>query len=155
MSKAEPTTTPIEGVALDSRVQWIDTDAAGHHHNSSIMRWVEAAEAEMMRRARLPEYFPEAPRVHQSINFSAKLVFGQLVRTRLWIDRIGTTSMTFAFEVCGRLSDSPDPRHSDWLTAASGELVTAHVAKGETASSPWPAEWISALSPFLISEARR
>lgn len=127
-----------------AQVEWVDTDAAGHHHNSAIMRWVEAAEAEMMRRAALPEYFPRAPRVHQSIDFSSKLTFGQTVRTRLWIEHIGTTSLTFRFDTAGL---APDSRH-DWSLAAAGRLVTAFVPLGATRSAPWPKEWQTALAPY-------
>lgn len=136
--------TATNAVTLLSQVEWVDTDAAGHHHNSAIMRWVEAAEAEMMRRAALPEYFPSAPRVHQSIDFSTKLTFGQTVRTRLWIERIGTTSLTFRFDTAGRTTDSPN----DWTAAAVGCLITAHVPLGANRSAPWPREWRTALAPF-------
>lgn len=136
--------TATDVVTLLSQVEWVDTDAAGHHHNSAIMRWVEAAEAEMMRRAALPEYFPSAPRVHQSIDFSSKLTFGQTVRTRLWIERIGTTSLTFRFDTAGRTTGSPH----DWTAAAAGRLVTAYVPLGATRSTPWPKEWQTALAPY-------
>jgi len=32
-------------VVVDRRVEWQDTDAAGHYHHSTVIRWVEAAEA--------------------------------------------------------------------------------------------------------------
>ncbi|WP_423057974.1 acyl-CoA thioesterase [Brevibacterium linens] len=136
--------TATNAVTLLSQVEWVDTDAAGHHHNSAIMRWVEAAEAEMMRLAALPEYFPSAPRVHQSIDFSSKLTFGQTIRTRLWIERVGTTSLTFRFDTAGRSTESPH----NWTPAAAGSLVTAHVPLGATRSAPWPREWRTALAPY-------
>ena len=32
-------------VLVQRRVEWPDTDAAGHYHHSTVVRWVEAAEA--------------------------------------------------------------------------------------------------------------
>ena len=145
-------------VHIDSRVEWVDTDASGHHHNSAVMRWVEAAEAELIRRAGLDDYFPTAPRVHQSIDFRAKVTFGQQVRTRLWVERIGKTSLTFGFEVLAKLetehgqaggdAQTIDAASGDRICAARGQLVTAHVAHGDTAASPWPQAWRDALMPY-------
>lgn len=137
---------------MDTRVEWVDTDAAGHHHNSAVMRRVEAAESELMRRAGLPEYFPAAPRVHHSVDFHSKVVFGQWMRTRLWIERIGTTSVTFGFEVLGNSAEASHSGTDGWARVASGRFVTAHVACGDTTSSPWPADWLDALLPYCRSE---
>lgn len=152
---SSPTEPPpdLQKVVVDSRVEWVDTDSAGHHHNSAIMRWVEAAEADMMSRLGLPSYFPEAPRVYQSINFTTKLVFGQAVRTHLWIDRIGSTSLAFGFEVEGWDDSSRRSPASAWVSASHGRLVTAHVTPGDTSTSPWPDSWRSALRRYVIPES--
>lgn len=132
------------GVCVQHTVEWVDTDAAGHQHNSAIMRWVESAEAELFRQLRLPEYFPTAPRVHQSINFLGKLWFGQRVSTTLWVKKIGTTSMTFSFEVQGHSM----PERAGGL-AASGTLITAHVPLGSSDSMPWPASFLTTIKSEL------
>ena len=31
-------------IRVERTVEWPDTDAAGHYHHSSVIRWVEAAE---------------------------------------------------------------------------------------------------------------
>lgn len=46
-------------------------------------------------------YFPVAPRVHYEVDFESPLFFGQEVYTVVELTRIGTTSMTFTFEVWG------------------------------------------------------
>ena len=33
------------GIEFRTRVEWIDTDAAGIYHNGSVLRYVESAEA--------------------------------------------------------------------------------------------------------------
>lgn len=128
------------GVVVERIVEWVDTDAAGHQHNSAIMRWVESAEAELFRQLNLPDYFPTAPRVHHSINFRAKLWFGQTVTIKVWVMVIGTTSMTFGFEVLGQ----PMEEHDGGL-AADGTFVTAHVPFGATGSAPWPAHVLASV----------
>ena len=65
----------------------------------------------------------------------AKLYFGQQVTTTVVVEKIGRTSMTFSFEVWGE-EFRGEPR----ALAAHGTFVTAHVAHGGTAASPWPAE---------------
>lgn len=128
-------TEPPSGMhaSIDRTVEWVDTDASGHQHNSAIMRWVEAAEAELFRNLVLPEYFPSAPRVQQVVNYTAKLWFGQRVTATVRIQKVGRTSMTLAFEVYGHAHP-----HSPGGLAAHGTLTTAHVPAGSASAQPWP-----------------
>lgn len=122
-------------------VEWADTDASGHQHNSAILRWVEAAEAELFRNLELPDYFPSAPRVQQVINFKAKLWFGQRVTATVRIHALGRTSLTLAFEV----RDAAHDTHDGGAVAAYGTVTTAYVPAGTTAAEPWPAHFVKAL----------
>lgn len=56
-----------------TRIEWIDTDAAGIYHNSTIVRFVEAAEASLMDERGLHGYFPAAPRVRYEVDFESPL----------------------------------------------------------------------------------
>lgn len=130
----------LAGAAVERHIEWVDTDAAGHQHNSVVMRFVEAAEAKLFRDLGLKSYFPTAPRVRHEIDYRAKLFFGQLVTTVVRVDRLGTTSMSFAFEVWGH------PHEARRATlAAEGKFVTVCVPIGEQASAPWPQEIVEAL----------
>lgn len=135
-----------------TRIEWIDTDAAGICHNSAVVRFVEAAEASLMEERGLRGYFPAAPRVHYQVDFESPLFFGQEVRTDVELACIGTASMTFAFEVWGRKFQGLPPR-----LAARGRYVTAHVGgdhRGGAASTPWPEQWVASLSgPMRLREA--
>lgn len=122
------------------RVEWMDTDASGHFHNTAIARFVEAAEAELMRERGVHEYFGSAPRVRYEVDFAAPLWFGQEVTTTLQVERIGTSSLTFAFEVWGEAVEGQERR-----LAASGRYVTAHVPRGTRRAAPWPPAWVAAL----------
>ncbi|MQS17000.1 acyl-CoA thioesterase [Streptomyces kaniharaensis] len=121
----------------------MDTDAAGHHHNTAVVRYVEAAEAELMRACGVTGYFGAAPRVRYEADFTAPLWFGQEVTTVLAVERVGTSSVTFRFEVWGEPTDR-GPRQ----LAASGRYVAVHVPRGRRESAPWPEEWVTAWREF-------
>lgn len=127
-----------------TRIEWIDTDAAGIYHNSTVVRFVEAAEASLMDGLGLHGYFPVAPRVRYEVDFDAPLFFGQNVCAIVELVRIGTGSMTFGFEVWGeKFRGRPRGR------AARGRYVTVHIGgdhHGGAASAPWPQEWVAALT---------
>jgi acyl-CoA thioester hydrolase len=137
--------TPLVGAADGSRaaravyrgrVEWMDTDAAGHHHNTSIIRFVEAAEAKFMRERGISGYFGTAPRVRFEVDFTSPLWFDQEVTTTLVLERIGASSVAFSFEVWAE-QDEKSPRR----LAARGRYITVHVPKGSRESAPWPQQW--------------
>ena len=128
-----------------TRVEWVDTDASGIYHNSTVARFVEAAEAALMRERGLPDYFPSAPRVRYEADFLAPLRFGQEATATVQLTGVGTSSMTWEFEVWGEPYDG-QPR----TLAARGRYVTVHIGAappGEAirGSTPWPAAWLEAL----------
>jgi acyl-CoA thioester hydrolase len=134
----------VARVVWHGRVEWMDTDASGHYHNTSIIRFVEAAEAKLMRERGLPDYFGSAPRVHFEVDFPAPLWFDQEVTAMLVLERIGTSSLTYRFEVWGE-ADETNSRS----LAARGRYVTVYVPKDKGSeggqagrqSEPWPEDW--------------
>ncbi|MFD4600968.1 acyl-CoA thioesterase [Streptomyces sp. NPDC058464] len=127
-------------------MEWPDTDASGHYHNSAVVRFVEAAEAALVRERGVVGYFGAAPRVRYEVDFTAPLWFQQEVTTVLTVERVGTSSMTFRFEVWGEEIDGRSRQLS-----ASGRYTVVHVPqRADRASAPWPAEWITALTPAPV-----
>lgn len=128
-----------------ARVEWIDTDAAGIHHHTSVVRYAEAAEAQLVRELGLNDYFPSVPRVHWEIDYESPLQFGQQVTVVMEVARLGASSMTLGFEIWGE-SFKGRPR----IRAARGHYVVVHVSgsyeTGDAHSDPWPPEWVPALS---------
>ncbi|MDP4501685.1 acyl-CoA thioesterase [Nonomuraea turcica] len=122
------------------RVEWSDTDASGHHHNTAVTRFVEAAEAALMRERGITGYFGNAPRVRYEVDFEQRLFFGQQVTVMLHVEAVGTSSMTFRFEVWGEEFDGRPRRR-----AAAGRYVVVHAPRGEDRSRPWPASWLTSL----------
>jgi acyl-CoA thioester hydrolase len=133
-------------INIERTVEWVDTDASGHQHNSVVMRWVEAAEAELIRQLELPDYFPQAPRVQQVINYRAKLWFGQRVLVKLSVQEMGRTSMTFGFEVNGH----PHEKSPGGL-AADGTFTTVFVPVDSDKAQPWPENIRTAICTRALS----
>ncbi|MCI9886892.1 acyl-CoA thioesterase [Micrococcales bacterium 31B] len=127
----------ISHARISRRVEWVDTDASGHHHNSLILRWAEAAESELFLGLGLRHYFPAAPRVRQEVNYRAPIHFGDEVETVLWVEHLRGRSLTLRFET--RLAAAPGTRVAD------GAIVTVHVPPGAAASASWPSDILATL----------
>ncbi len=138
MEQQRPSTATVT-----RRVEWVDTDASGYHHNSLIMRLVEQAEHRLVRDAGiLEEFVRSAPRVRHEVDFTGRLSFGQEATATVVCERMGRASVTFAFEVWG------EPRHgAPRYRAASGRVVVAHVPAGAERAAPWPDHLRAALVP--------
>ncbi len=89
-------------------MEWVDTDASGHHHNSAVVRWVEVAEAQLMRELGVSDSFLGSPRVQHMVNFSDALWFEQEITATIWVKRIGNASLTFGFQIVGHPCDRSD-----------------------------------------------
>ncbi|MEU9987040.1 thioesterase family protein [Streptomyces sp. NPDC048045] len=127
---AEAPETDLPSIVIERRVEWPDTDAAGHYHHSTVVRWVEAAEAALLRRLGLAHLFGSTPRVHFEADYRARLWFGDLVRIELGVTRVGAASLHYAFTVRGKGDEE----------AATGRMVIAHSAARAPGATPWPAE---------------
>lgn len=148
-------------ITTQGRVEWMDTDAAGIHHNTAITRFVESAEAALMRELGVDGYFESAPRVHFEVTYEAPLLFGQVVSTSVWVEHLGTSSLTIGFEVWGEpVADEARRR------AAAGRYVTVHLPGGFGAggeqpgadrpnSTPWSREWATAFGGSISQSDER
>lgn len=147
--------SPAVGV-FRTRVEWIDTDASGIYHNTTVTRFVEAAEARLMAARGLDGYFPTSPRVRYEADFEAPLFFGQDATATVTLAHIGASSMHWEFEVWGEeFAGRPRTR------AARGSYVTVHIEGGAdphargARSCPWPAAWVAALTEDVPAECGR
>lgn len=86
-------------VRIDRVVEWPDTDAAGHYHHSTVIRWVEAAEAALHERLGLIDLFGVVPRVRYEVDYSARLWFRDEVMIELTVADVGVSSIRYEFEV--------------------------------------------------------
>ena len=81
------------------RVQWVDTDASGRIHYTAAFRWAEATEAALFRRLGVLRDYGLYPRRHVEAQFVRMLVFNDEIEVTLEVERVGTTSITFAWQV--------------------------------------------------------
>jgi acyl-CoA thioesterase FadM len=132
---AQPETDRLPSVIIQRQVEWIDTDAAGHHHHSVVLRWVEAAESVLLDRLGVGHLFGRIPRVHYEVDYRSRLWHGQQVQIELAIVRVGEKSMRYDFVVS-----------SEGRVAATGNLVIAMAAPDSPHSIPWPDDVRRALS---------
>jgi acyl-CoA thioester hydrolase len=124
---ADPGVPPA--VTITRRVEWADTDAAGHHHHGAVLRWVEAAEAELLRRIGQDGLFGRIPRVRYEVDYRTRLWFGQEVRVELAIGRVGRSSVRYDFVV-----------HGGHVVAATGSMHVVLAAPDAPSARPWPDE---------------
>jgi acyl-CoA thioester hydrolase len=136
--------------SLTGRVEWVDTDAAGIYHNSTVVRFVESAEAALVRECGLGGYFPVAPRVRYEVDFHAPLYFGQQVTTDLDIAHLGSSSMRFEFSIWGEAFEGRDRE-----LAARGSYVTVHIDRSvsKAVATPWPSQWRDVLQGLVETPA--
>lgn len=135
----------LPSVVVHRKVEWHDTDAAGHHHHGAVLRWVEAAESELLRRRGVADLFGRIPRVHYEVDYRARLWHGQDVRVELAVARVGERSVRYEFTVHGE-GVPGDGVPGDGVVAATGALVIACAEPDSPRAVPWSPEVRRALS---------
>ncbi|WP_354644838.1 acyl-CoA thioesterase [Kitasatospora camelliae] len=116
-------------MVVERRVEWSDTDAAGHYHFSSVQRWAEAAEAVLLRRLGLAALFGSIPRVHFEADYRERLWFGDAVKVEFRVAKVGTSSLHYTFDI-----------HGPHGVAATGRMSVVHSAADAKGTVPWPEE---------------
>lgn len=82
------------------RVAWVDTDAGGRIHHTAAFRWAELAEVELFRGIGHVQGWPgRFPRREVHAEFFVPLEFDDELQVDLDVERIGRTSITFAWEI--------------------------------------------------------
>jgi acyl-CoA thioester hydrolase len=82
-----------------TRVAWIDTDAGGRIHFTAAFRWAEAAETALWRSLGLLDEWADLPRRDVRAEYLAVLRFEDEIEVELRAERVGTTSITYAWEI--------------------------------------------------------
>ena len=115
-------------VTIRRRLEWMDTDAAGIWHHSTVIRWAEDAEAELHRNLGIVDRtFGATPRVNIEFNFGVPLRFDDEVDVTLAVEAIGETSVTYTVSV-----------DRDGDTLATGKMVAVLIDPVSGAKKPWP-----------------
>src|SRR4051794_711138 len=117
-------------VILNRRIEWMDTDAAGIYHWTTVFRLAEAAEAALHTALGIADFtFGATPRVAVQASFARPLRFNDPVEVALTVTRLGRTSVEYALEV-----GNDDGR------AAQGSVKSCLIDRDTGRAIPWPDE---------------
>ncbi|MQA13347.1 MAG: acyl-CoA thioesterase [Pseudonocardiaceae bacterium] len=127
--------SPPASVEVQRRVEWSDTDAAGHQHYTGVVRWLEVAETVLHERLGIAQTtFGRLPKVRIEVDYTDRILFRETVTLSLRVVSAGRSSVRYDFEV-----------RTDRGTAARGGCVCVFSDPAEGGSRPWPAEIREAL----------
>jgi YbgC/YbaW family acyl-CoA thioester hydrolase len=102
---------------LNTRVEWVDTDAGGRIHFTAALRWAEAAETGLRRELGiLGDAAGNYPRRRVEAEYHRVLVFGDEIAVRIRPESLGRTSITWAFDI-----------RKDSEVYVDGRLIVVHV----------------------------
>ena len=122
-------------VSLQRQVGWIDTDAAGRYHHSSVIRWVEDAEAELLESLGTLGIFGSVPRVHYEVDYLRPVYFRDIVETRMRIASVGTSSIRYEF-VVRLVGDAGEAADAHQAVVARGVMIAVAIG-ADGASRGW------------------
>jgi acyl-CoA thioester hydrolase len=124
-----------------SRIRFVDTDASTRIHYSALFRHFETTETEFLRSLGVDygcwfERGFSLPRVHIEADYLTPLCFDDEIDVEVRVERIGESSVTFAFRVIKIESDED---------AARGQIVGVCIDIRSGKSTPIPADIREAL----------
>ena len=115
-------------IVLRRRIEWMDTDAAGIYHWTTVFRLAEAAEAALHTALGIADFtFGATPRVAVQATFARSLRFNDPVDVNLEVAAIGRTSVEYAMSIA-----------ADGGTAAQGTVKTVLIDRSTGRAIAWP-----------------
>ena len=115
-------------VVIRRRIEWMDTDAAGIYHWTTVFRLAEAAEAALHTALGIADFtFGATPRVKVEATFARSLRFNDPVDVNLAVAAVGRTSVEYAMTI-----------DADAGTVAQGTVKTVLIDRGTGRAIPWP-----------------
>jgi acyl-CoA thioesterase FadM len=87
-------------IVIERRVEWSDTDASGHYHNTAAFRLFETAETLLLARLGMrDDIYGRHPRARLEADFLCALRFHDPVETEVRVESVGRTSVTYEWEI--------------------------------------------------------
>jgi YbgC/YbaW family acyl-CoA thioester hydrolase len=97
----------------EARVAWVDTDAGGRIHFTAAFRWAETAETALMRRLGvLDGAWGNFPRRRVEAEYLKVLRFEDEIEIRLRVEKVGRTSVTYAWTIAKNGEPHVKGRHT-------------------------------------------
>lgn len=116
-------------ITVQRRVEWADTDAAGHHHFTSVLRWAEEAETVLLERLGLADLaVGRCPRVQVNVEYRGRLQVRELVEIELGVASLGRASVSYEFVV----------RRGDEVCATGAVVAVLVGPERGSGSAAWP-----------------
>ena len=113
---------------LRRRIEWMDTDAAGIYHWTTVFRLAEAAEAALHTALGIADFtFGATPRVAVDAEFERPLRFNDQVDVELIVESVGRSSVRYAFSITG-----PEG------LAMRGHVTSVLIDRTSLRAMPWP-----------------
>jgi acyl-CoA thioesterase FadM len=113
---------------LRRRIEWMDTDAAGIYHWTTVFRLAEAAEAALHTALGIADFtFGATPRVAVEATFAHPLRFNDPVEIALEVTSVGRTSVEYRLAI-----------ESERGTAAEGSVKSCLIDRESGRAVPWP-----------------
>jgi acyl-CoA thioesterase FadM len=114
-------------IRVRRRIEWMDTDAAGIYHYTTVFRLAEAAEAALATSLGVAGHmFGSSPRVGVAVDFRRPLRFNDVVDVDLGVEEVGRSSLRYALVIS-------DPGG----VCAQGSITACHVGDSGR-PEPWP-----------------
>ena len=146
---AVPSGVPAAAFRVSDYVRWSDVDAAAILCYGAYVRFFEIAETELFRAAGLPygKVFEELgfwlPRKALAFEFEAPAFLDDRLEVAIWIERFGTTSIRFAFEIA-----KLDEAGARDAVTARGHVAMVAVDRKQLRPIPLPPRLVEALRRF-------
>jgi len=117
-------------ITIQRRLEWIDTDASGAHHNTAAIRLMEAAELALIDRLGfLDDVYGLHPRTRIEAEFLRPLFFRDLVEVALRVAGVDRASVEYEAEIS-----------RGGVACVRGRIVAVRMDASGAAPEPWPDE---------------
>ncbi len=126
----------------ETRVRFVDTDASGRIHYTSLFKFFEAAETELFRTFQI-SYTKGSfnfPRVHAECDIKLALLHDDLIMIEVCLTKLGNSSMRFEFKAL-----------KEGNVAATGAVVMVCMDRQSQRAMPIPAELRARFAEILVN----
>lgn len=122
MTSSAPTPAQPASVSIHRKVEWVDTDASGHWHNTAVIRLCEMGESALLEALNVDGLFYShgAPRVRMEADFKGSARFGDMVKVHCSVKEVGRSKIVFAHRVTHREQELASLEVTAVLVGAGG-----------------------------------
>ena len=130
--------------SVKKRVRYAEIDAQAVVFNSRYLEYFDTGITEYWRAAGVYDRWPanSSPEFHVAraeVDYKVPILLDEEIDICVRADRVGSSSMTFLFELHGAGKDD---------LRASGQLINVHVAEAQGAPAPVPDEFLFLFEAF-------